>query len=239
MLPLRDTIRSSSFPIVNWLLIALNTIVFLVELTLPDALSNRVVLTFGMVPANLSLTNLPALIQNPFPLATLLTHIFLHGGWFHFLSNMWILYIFGDNVEDRMGSGRYLAFYLLGGIAAGLTQAIIDPISRIPAIGASGAIAGVMGSYFLLFPRARVITLIPLFFIPWFIEIPALVFLGLWFVSQLFSGIAWLGAAQAAGGVAWWAHIGGFVFGALFYRLFVPRRPSAYQRTYPDQYYPW
>lgn len=233
MLPLRDTIRAYSFPAVNWLLIIANSAVFLLELMLPQAASNRFIMSYGVVPDALNLTRPWLLLQNPLPLVTLFTHMFLHGGWFHFLSNMWILYIFGDNVEDRMGSGRYLVFYLLGGITAGLAQALIDPTSTVPAIGASGAIAGVMGAYFILFPRARVVTLIPVFFFPWFVEIPAVFFLGLWFVSQLFSGITWLGSAAAAGGVAWWAHIGGFAFGVLLHRLFVRPRPTAASPYYP------
>jgi membrane associated rhomboid family serine protease len=167
--------------------------------------------------------------------------MFLHGGWFHIISNMWILFIFGDNVEDRMGSGRYLLFYLISGLAAAFVQVLTNPASQIPAIGASGAIAGVLGAYFLLYPRSRVITLIPIFFIPWIVEIPAIFYLGFWFVSQLFSGVAALRLPQevAMGGVAWWAHIGGFVFGIVFYRLFTPRRHRVYTHRYPDEYFPW
>ncbi|MGB9521911.1 MAG: rhomboid family intramembrane serine protease, partial [Anaerolineales bacterium] len=162
-------------------------------------------------------------------------------GWLHYLSNMWVLFIFGDNVEDRMGSGRYFLFYIIGGLAAAFTQAIIDPTSKVPAIGASGAIAAVLGAYFLLFPNARVITLIPLFFIPWFIEISAFVFLGLWFVTQFFSGITALAspAEVSMGGVAWFAHIGGFIFGLITAKLFIPRRHPAFTRTYHDEYFPW
>ncbi len=238
MLPLRDTIRSYSFPLVNWILIGINVVIFLFEAALPEAATNRLIQTFGLVPARLNLDEPALLLQNPLPLITLFSHMFLHGGWLHILSNMWTLYIFGDNVEDRMGSGRYLLFYLLGGLAAGLLQAAIDPNSPIPSVGASGAIAGVLGAYFLLYPRARVITLIPIFLLPWFIEVPALLYLGVWFVTQLFSGIASLGTI-ATGGVAWWAHIGGFVYGLLLYRLFTPRRHPAYTRIYPDEYWPW
>jgi membrane associated rhomboid family serine protease len=238
MLPLRDTIRSYSFPVVNLILIGLNALVFLFEISLSPAGLDRLISAFGLVPARLPLTSPALLLQDPESLVSLFTHMFLHGGWVHFLSNMWILYIFGDNVEDRMGSGRYLVFYLVSGLSAGLLQALIDPSSRIPSIGASGAIAGVLGAYFVLFPGARVVTLIPIFLFPWFVEIPALFFLGFWFVSQLFSGITSLGATNM-GGVAWWAHIGGFVFGALVYRLFTPRLHPAYYRRfqqYPDEY---
>ncbi len=239
MLPLRDTIRSSTFPVINWLLIGLNGLVFLFEVSLSPAALDRLTRTFGLVPANLHLNNLALLLNNPLPLITLFTHQFLHGGWFHILSNMWVLYIFGDNVEDRLGSGRYLFFYLASGVAAGLMQAGIDPTSRLPSIGASGAIAGVLGAYFLLFPRAKVITLIPLLFIPWFVDLPAVVFLGFWFVSQLFSGVASLSTSASMGGVAWWAHIGGFVFGLLMVGLIAPRRHPAYTRQYPDEYWPY
>jgi len=239
MLPLRDTIRSYSFPIINLILIGINAAVFLFEVSLSPTALDRFIFAFGMVPAQLNLTNPQALLANPGALITLATHMFLHGGWVHFLSNMWILFIFGDNVEDRMGSGRYLFFYLLSGLASGILQAVVDPGSRIPAIGASGAIAGVLGAYFILFPGARIVTLIPIFLFPWFIEVPALLYLGFWFISQLFSGIAALNVQSAAGmgGVAWWAHIGGFLFGVFLYRLFTPRiHPAYYRRSnlFPD-----
>lgn len=241
MIPIRDTIRSYSFPLVNYTIIGLNTAVFLFELTMPTKVLNQFLYNFGLVPARLHLLQPWLLIASPLPLITLFTHMFLHGGWLHYLSNMWVLFIFGDNVEDRMGSGRYLLFYIIGGLAAAFTQAIIDPTSKVPAIGASGAIAAVLGAYFLLFPNARVITLIPLFFIPWFIEISAFVFLGLWFVTQFFSGITALAspAEVSMGGVAWFAHIGGFIFGLITAKLFIPRRHPAFTRTYHDEYFPW
>lgn len=238
MLPIRDTVRSYTFPIVNWMLIGANILVFLFEISLPSQALERLIQTYGVVPARLHLSNPLILLTNPVLMVPLFTHMFLHGGWLHIISNLWILYIFGDNVEDRMGPVRYLIFYLLSGLAAAFTQALIAPDSRIPALGASGAIAGVLGAYIVLFPRGRVITLIPLFFIPWFVELSALIFIGFWFVTQLFSGFTSLGNIQA-GGVAWWAHIGGFVFGVLFFRLFTPHRPRAYTRQYPDEYWPW
>jgi membrane associated rhomboid family serine protease len=138
MLPIRDTIRSYTFPVITWLIIGINTVVFFFELNLPDAQLNRFIQIFALTPANLHLNAPWLLMNNPLPLITLVTHMFLHGGWFHFLSNMWILFIFGDNVEDRMGSGRYLVFYTLGGIAAGIIQALISPYSEVPALGAAG-----------------------------------------------------------------------------------------------------
>ncbi len=216
MFPLYDTLRSRRFPLINWLLIILNGMVFYYELTLGEDGLFRFIHAWGLVP--LQLTSSPA---EAWP--AIFTSMFLHAGWFHFLSNMWILIIFGDNVEDRMGGGPYLIFYLLSGTAAALLQAYLYPASVIPMTGASGAIAGVLGAYLILFPRARVASLVPIFFIFTLIEVPALIFLGFWFVSQLFSG--WL-ALQGAdmSGVAWWAHIGGFVFGLLAVRLFARRR---------------
>jgi membrane associated rhomboid family serine protease len=159
--------------------------------------------------------------------ATLFTAMFLHGGWFHIISNMWVLFIFGDNVEDRLGGTRYLVFYLMSGVAAGLLEAFVLPGSTMPMIGASGAIAGVLGAYLILYPRARIASLVPILFIFTIIEVPALIFLLFWFVSQLFSG--WLAIGGAAGsGVAWWAHVGGFVFGMAAVGLFAQRRAAYY-----------
>jgi membrane associated rhomboid family serine protease len=239
MLPLRDTVRSKSFPAANWTLIGLNILVFLYEISLSPARLSRFIDTYGLVPAHLHLNHLSLLIQNPTPLITLFTAMFIHGGWFHILSNMWVLFIFGDNVEDRLGSARYLLFYIFGGLVANLLQAFVFPTSQIPAIGASGAIASALGAYFLFYPTAKVLTLIPIFIIPWFIELPAVIFLGFWFISQLFSGLFSLGVPAGAnvGGVAWWAHIGGFIFGLLFARWFAVQ-PQNIVRRFPDDYPP-
>jgi len=148
--------------------------------------------------------------------------MFMHAGWFHILSNMWILFIFGDNVEDRMGPLSYLTFYLLGGVAAALLQTYVGTGSSVPVLGASGAIAGVLGAYILLFPSARVVTLVPIIFLITVIEVPALIFIGFWFVTQLFSGLASIGAVA---GVAWWAHIGGFLVGLILSPIFRRRSP--------------
>ncbi len=230
MFPIKDTIRARSFPIVNWLIIILNTVVFLHEASLSQPALERLFATYGLVPAHLWADPL-----HKWP--TLFTSMFLHGGWFHLLSNMWVLFIFGDNVEDRMGSGRYLVFYLLSGLAAGLLQAWIQPNSLVPTVGASGAIAGVLGAYLIFFPYGKVLTLVPVFFFVTFIEVPAVIFLGVWFFSQLYSG--WMAllphTAHAVGGVAWWAHVGGFLFGLFFARLFARKD----YRVYPDEYFPW
>lgn len=233
MFPLRDTIRSSSFPVINWSLIIFNGLVFLYQISLSESELFSFIRAFGMVPSQIGLSN-------PSTWTTFFTNMFLHGGLLHILSNMWTLYIFGDNVEDRMGPGRFLIFYLLSGLAANFLQLYFSGDSTTPVIGASGAIAGVLGAYFLLFPRARVITLFLLFIFPWFVEIPAVIYLGFWFVSQLYSGLFSLGmpAGGQMGGIAWWAHIGGFVFGFLMVNVF-SRRHRAYSRWYSDEYWPW
>ncbi len=217
MIPLRDTIPTRRVPVVTWTLIAVNLVVFLFELAQTPEDLTRLFQTRGLVPARL------AQLGRYGGLSTLVTSTFLHGGFFHLLSNMWTLWIFGDNVEDRMGPGRYLAFYLGCGVAAGAIHALFDPASVVPTIGASGAIAGVLGAYFMLFPLARVVTLVPIVIWPLFIEVPAFFFLGFWFLSQLLSGgLAAAGVASEA--IAWWAHIGGFVAGVLAHRALLRRR---------------
>lgn len=231
MIPLYDNVHARSFSIVNWALIAANVAIFLIEVAL-GADAEGLVAALGVVPARL--------LAHPGPdqIATLFTSMFLHGGWSHLLSNMLALYIFGDNVEDRMGGGRYLAFYLLCGLAAALTHVFFNPDSPVPTIGASGAISGVLGAYLILYPTARVITLIPIFFLPWLVEVPALVYLGVWFLSQLLNGaLAIIMDAQGFGGVAWWAHAGGFVAGIVLVGLFIQRRYQ--RRLYADEYWPW
>lgn len=216
MIPLYDTLRSRRFPIVNWMLIILNGMAFYYELKLGEEGLFRFIHIWGLIPSQLASTPAAA-----WP--TLFTSMFLHGGWFHILSNMWVLFIFGDNVENRMGSGRYLVFYLLCGIAAALTQTYLSMASTMPVIGASGAIAGVLGAYLVLFPRSRIASLVPIFFIFTIVEVPAVLFLGFWFVSQLFSGWQSLHGADMSA-VAWWAHIGGFIFGMFAVHFFVQRR---------------
>ena len=211
MIPLRDTVPSSRFPMVTLGIIVVNVLVFLAELNLSSWALEDAFRTWGVVP--LRFTH-PRLQANYF---TLLSSMFLHGGWMHIIGNMWSLWIFGDNVEDRMGRGGFLLFYLLSGLAAGAVHIVTNPASTVPTVGASGAIAGVMGAYLLLYPHATVVTLVPIFFFLQVVELPAILFLGFWFVTQLFSGTLSLAAAGAqAGGVAWWAHIGGFVVGFLW-----------------------
>ena len=229
MIPLKDTIRSRSFPLITWVIIILNGLVFYYELRLSPSQLNTFIEQYAIVPARIQLFN-------PLTWGTIFTSMFIHVGWVHILSNLWVLFIFGDNVEDRMGSFRYLIFYLLSGLAAGFMQAFVDPTSTVPSIGASGAIAGVLGAYFSFFPTAKILTLIPVFIIPWFIQVSAWIFLAFWFVTQLVPGLLSLGS-QSAGGIAWWAHVGGFIFGLVLSRLFAYRKkPSTF---YPDQYWPW
>ncbi len=225
MFPIRDTIPSRHRPVGVWILILANALVFLVELGLSDPGLERVFHVFGIVPRRFTDTawaqtaGFPAHGYAPF-----LTHMFLHAGWLHFLGNVWTLWIFGDNVEDRMGTVRFLIFYMVCGVVAGLAQMFASADSPIPSIGASGAIAGVMGAYFVLYPRAKVITLVPLFFYPLFFELPAVVYLGLWFWLQLFSGTLSLTQAGQVGGIAFLAHVGGFVAGVVLQRLFLSAR---------------
>jgi membrane associated rhomboid family serine protease len=216
MFPLYDTLRPRRFPLVNWTLILLNGLVFYYELTMDGERLRSFIFDWGLVPAQLSSNYTEAWIN-------VFTSMFLHGGWVHILGNMWTLVIFGDNIEDRMGHGRYLIFYLLSGVAAALLQTYLAPSNQTPMIGASGAIAGVLGAYIILFPRAQVASLVPILFLFTLVELPAVVYLGFWFVMQLFSG--WLALqGTVTNGVAWWAHIGGFVFGLITVHLFSRRR---------------
>ena len=220
MIPLYDTARTRRLPIVTWLLIILNVLVFIYESRMQPAAVENFLRAWGLVPAQL-------VAQPGTEWITILTSMFLHGGWFHILSNMWVLFIFGDNVEERMGGGRYLVFYLLSGVAAALLQVFLLRGSSEPMIGASGAIAGVLGAYLILFPHARVASLVPILFIFTVIQVPATLFLLFWFISQLFSGWLTLGGASGSG-VAWWAHVGGFIFGVLAVYVFARRRIYPY-----------
>jgi len=217
MIPIRDTIRSKNYPLINNLIIAANVLVYLVELGQGDSL-DQFVYIYGLVPARYSLPQLSFHFTTGEQVFSFFSFMFLHGGFLHLLANMWSLYIFGDNVEDRLGSLRYLVFYLLSGLTSGISHLVFNWYSHVPTIGASGAIAGVMGAYFVLFPRARILTLVPIFFFIQFIEIPAYLFLGLWFVIQFLSAA---GSTANSAGIAWWSHIGGFIFGILLAKLFI------------------
>jgi hypothetical protein len=216
MIPLRDTVPAATRPFVTHGLILVNALVFLVQMAQGPHL-DRFIFVYGLVPARYFVPQIGDYFTSGEQIVSLFSFMFLHGGFWHLLGNMWSLYIFGDNVEDHLGPLRYAAFYLLCGLASGLAHMLLHRTSGVPTIGASGAIAGVMGAYFILFPRSQVLTLIPILFIPYFIEIPAFFFLGIWFVMQFLSAA---GSGDAGGGVAWWAHIGGFVFGMLLLKVF-------------------
>ncbi len=227
MIPLRDTVPSRTFPFVTILLIIINGLIFLFEVSLGEHLQSFISV-FGLVPKKiLSASALDGLsiFSRIYPFVT---SMFLHGGWFHVLWNMWFLWIFADNVEDHFGHFKFLAFYILFGILAGLAHVYFNQSSAIPTVGASGAIAGVMGAYIVLYPTARVLTIIPIFFIFPILHIPAYVFLGIWFVMQSLSGIASLGMGESMSSVAWWAHIGGFVAGLLTAIFIFPRKKKSF-----------
>ena len=212
MIPLRDVIPSRHVPYVTITIIVLNALVWILEVSMPPNTLNQALYTYGVVPAE-------------FHVPTLVTSMFLHASWWHIIGNMWYLWIFGDNVEDRCGHVRFFAFYLACGIAAGLGQVAMNSTSVLPTIGASGAIAGVMGAYFVLYPKSRVLTLILIF---WFeiIEVPTIVLLGFWFLMQLFSaGAVATATSNDGGGVAFAAHVAGFVFGMGGVFLFRKREP--------------
>jgi membrane associated rhomboid family serine protease len=249
MIPLRDTVPSIRFPAVTIGLIVVNAFVFLFELGASTRGLDAVFYQWGIVPCTFTNTcpvrlRIPGgfllLPQHPNYL-TILSSMFLHGGWMHIIGNMWSLWIFGDNVEDRMGRLGFLCFYLLSGLAAGVLHIAFNVSSHMPTVGASGAIAGVMGAYLLLFPYARVLTLVPIFIFVQTIELPAVFFLGFWFLTNLLSGIGSLAAHTGAGGVAWWAHIGGFLVGVLWALPLRRQEARRYQRSYyaDDDYSRW
>jgi membrane associated rhomboid family serine protease len=228
MIPLRDDQPTFSTPFVNYFLIVLNLLVFGWELSVGHRALNSVIYEFGVVPHH----TLAVLVgQSPDGLATailpLFTSLFLHASPWHVAGNMLFLWIFGDNVEDYLGHFRYLVFYLISGLAAGATHILLNQASRVPSVGASGAIAGVMGAYFILYPRARVLVWFPPIF---FFHVPAWLMLGYWFVVNFLSGtsMAIAETSQTSGGVAFWAHVGGFVAGVVMISVF-EERPQRYR----------
>jgi len=236
MFPIRDTVPRHNPPIATWTLILVNALVFLLELSLPSDALARLFYLLGIVPARFSHPNWA--LWMGFPIDSywpFLTSMFLHGGWLHIIANMWTLWIFGDNVEDRMGPVRFVIFYTLCGVAAGAAHWLVNPDSVLPSVGASGAIAGVMGAYFVLFPYSRVIVLVPILFFPFFFELPCMLYLGFWALMQALSGVLSLGNPGEVGGVGWWAHVGGFASGILLHFAFVKNRQD-YRRTQRDEY---
>jgi len=237
MFPIRDNVPSKHEPIVTWALIGLSCVVFVLELGCPRPALERVFYLLGIVPRRYTDAQWAALVgfpgNNYWNYWPFLTHMFLHAGWLHLIGNMWTLWIFGDNVEDRMGPVRFLLFYLFCGVIAGIVHLLTNAGSTVPTIGASGAIAGVLGAYFLMFPFARVLVVIPILFWPFFFVLPAFVYLGIWLFMQLFTGSLALVAPSAGGGVAWWAHVGGFAAGFFGCRFFVPSARRG-RRRYED-----
>jgi membrane associated rhomboid family serine protease len=224
MIPIRDINPSPVTPVVTYAIIGVCVVTFLYERLLGPQL-RYFLLEYGLVPIRYSDPLIAMRFSLREQLLPFVTSMFLHGGWMHLIGNMWVLYIFGDNIEGYLGHDLYLLFYVLCGVTAGLIHLLTNLDSRLPTVGASGAIAGVMGAYFVLFPRARVLTLLPIFFFFTFLEVPAYVFLGFWFLLQFFSGaLGALGGQGDSGGIAWWAHIGGFVAGILFLQWFRPPR---------------
>jgi membrane associated rhomboid family serine protease len=228
MIPIRDDQPRFITPYVTYFLIGLNLVIFFFEASLTPKSFEVLLYQLGMVPANL--TAFLAGANHIGPVAAflpMLTSMFLHGSWMHVIGNMWFLWIFGDNIEDYLGHFKYLSFYLLSGLGAALAQLALTPHSRVPTVGASGAIAGVLGAYFLLYPKAKVLIWFPIFFL---FYLPAWVTLGYWFAMQFVSGAATSIASYSdtRGGVAFWAHVGGFLAGIILIKIF-PERPRRYR----------
>ncbi|MFH1768420.1 MAG: rhomboid family intramembrane serine protease [Candidatus Omnitrophota bacterium] len=216
MIPLRDNIPHRRMPVFTVLLLIINILVFLYEQSLGSKLE-RFIYLYGFIPRNVSMP-----LGIFFNIKPLFTSMFLHASWLHLVGNMLFLWIFADNVEDRLGHFNFLVFYISCGVVASLVHLLMNVNSNIPSVGASGAIAGVLGAYMVMFPKARVLTLIPIFIFIQIVEIPAVIFLGLWFIYQLFLGINSIGIAGA--GIAFWAHIGGFAAGIVLLRIFLKKR---------------
>jgi rhomboid family protein len=224
MFPLRDTIRPKTRPVVNTIIIGINVLIFLYEFSLGRRME-LFIYEFGLTPVRFFWSLQHNLFDAFIPL---FTSMFLHGGWLHLIGNMWFLYIFGDNVEDRVGHVPYIFFYLLCGIGSAVTQTFFQSGSNIPMVGASGAIAGVLGAYFMLYPHSRILTLVPIFIFLQILEIPAVVFLLFWFLWQFIQG-SLSASSPAQGGVAWWAHIGGFLVGLVLVFFFKkPEKSTTY-----------
>ena len=246
MFPVKTTVATRYAPIVTWALIGTNVLVFLYQLSLPPGELERFLARYALIPARYfapataglggleGIGGIGALGNGGY--LPFLSNIFLHGSLFHILSNMWMLWLFGPGIEDRLGHVRYLVFYLLCGVGASAAHAFVNASSPIPALGASGAIAGIMGAYMRLFPLSRMLVVVPVFIFPFFFEMHASLFVGIWFAIQLIQGLGGLlsGVMSITGGIAWWAHIGGFVVGWLAISL-VRLSPERYRAFYRDE----
>src|SRR5712672_2739728 len=235
MIPIGNAVPSRYPPIVTWALIACNCAVFLIQTGLTPLELEQFLLRYALIPARyfeLVASRDAELAASDF--LPFVTMMFLHGGWLHLILNMWTLWLFGPSIEDRLGHGRYLAFYFVCGLAASLAHVLFNPVSIVPALGASGAIAGILGCFMRLFPLARIVVIVPILFIPLFVEVYAFVFIGLWFLLQLFQTTMGLLLPSSSGDVAWWAHIGGFLAGFTLGPLLVRSR-QRYRAYYPDE----
>lgn len=233
MIPLRDANPSRKKPVVTFLIIFVNLVIFIFETSMPHYLLEDFLKVFGFIPLMLTKSLLGVLSGNiEIYILPIFTSMFLHGSWTHLISNMWALWLFGDNVEDRMGHFKFLIFYLISGFIAALVHYLFNFNSPVVTIGASGAIAGVMGAYFIMFPFARITTLIPLLWIPFFVDIPSFIYIGLWFISQISNGVLTLIGPLYGAGIAWWAHIGGFLYGAYVAPKYKRKRYYGYMDNY-------
>jgi membrane associated rhomboid family serine protease len=232
MFPLKSTVPTRHQPFVVWGLIAANVFVFLIQEGMSEGALAAFLSRFALIPARyFAGEGLASRLLQPMSYLPLVSNAFLHGGWLHLILNMWTLWLFGPAVEDRLGSARFLLFYLACSVLASLTYVYFDPASTVPALGASGAIAGVLGSYTVMFPWSHVVVLVPVLFLPLFFALPAVVFTGLWFLVQLLSGTAQLFAGgEEEAGIAWWAHVGGFLAGMALTPLL--RRAAGTYRDY-------
>jgi len=214
MIPIRDTITSRTIPVVTYTIIGINTLLYIYQAGMDGDLDSFFY-SYGFVPGKLTVHEIAAYFSFSNMLFSTVSYMFLHGGLWHLLGNMWFLYVFGDNVEDHLGALRFAGFYIICGVASALLHFFLSPLSPVPTIGASGAIAGIMGAYFVLYPKAKILTLIPIIIIPWFVDIPAFIFLGFWFIMQFYNATG----SGAASGIAWWAHVGGFIAGIIMVKV--------------------
>lgn len=234
MIPLRDLNPSRTTPWITWSILLLCVVVFVYQVVQPPAVSREILALYALVPARITYSITHEF--DPGAALSVLTSMFMHGGLLHIVGNLWFLRIFGDNVEDNFGHARYFLFYILCGVAAAATQWIVDPTSGVPMVGASGAIAGVLAAYAVLYPTARIVTLVPIVIFFTVVEIPALLLIALWFVLQFFSGVLSLGV-QSGGGVAYWAHVGGFAAGVLLTFVMRQEPPGAREQRIYAPYY--
>jgi membrane associated rhomboid family serine protease len=230
MFPIRDNVPSRTYPVVTVGLIVVNVMVFIVEVAMGARGLQRFAYSHGLIPVYVTAYGSGVGVSAGQAFLPFFSAIFLHGGWLHLIGNMWYLWIFGDNVEDRLGHVRFLVFFILCGVIGNIAHYAFNHMSEVPAIGASGAVAGVLGVYLISYPGARILTLIPIFFFIQFVELPALIVLGFWFVLQFLNGLGSVVVSTATGGVAWWAHIGGFLGGIVIFRLFRPSPKVGYRR---------